>query len=131
MTRIEANLYLDNGELKPLTKVETPPKVVYVRFTEEEWALIEKDMDFWFARGAIERTSAARYLRFAVASIHDATEAQMDMQKIAEQLELDNAIERLKAVDADSTEKTADSDIEEDVQEDVQEQDEQDDEKED
>ena len=131
MTRIEANLYLDNGELKPLTKVDSPPKVVYVRFTEEEWTLIEADIEFWLARGAIERPSAARYLRFAVASMHDATEAQMDMQKIAEQLELENAIERLKAADADSTEETADSDIDEDVQEDVQEEDEQEEEKED
>ena len=94
MTKLDANLYLDKGELKPLTRVETSPKVVYVRFTEEEWALIEGDIDFWLARGAVERPSAARYLRFCVASMHDATVGQKETQASrSEAAELESAIQ--------------------------------------
>ncbi len=121
MTRLDANLYLDNGELKPLTRVDSSPKVVYVRFTEEEWELIAGDIDFWLARGAVERPSAARYLRFCVASMHDATVGQKEAQQRTEEVELENAIKRLKDADADSTVETAFSEEEEGLQDDEQE----------
>ena len=58
--------------------------------------------------------------------MHDATEAQIDMAKIADQLELESAIKKLKEVDAESTDEIADSGWVEPLQEDVQEEYEQD-----